>query len=392
MKKNFYFFVVLIIILVISCDDIYAKEKGEQYFFDYSSNYDALFTALCNSFVNCSVQCGGQTYTGNADTVKGMCENNVEKFTIARKYKNFSEFRDEIQNIDCEGQTCFNFVKNKYCKNKPNDKICKKLNSEKNNAVVTDNGVSCPINFTPYLKQKEYVINFGYKPSENKLYPSFTNSETSKFFIIERDDNYMYGLDQKFNFYSKGSDYKTDSKKFIDYIKNSDGKCPKAKFCLENINQIDGYYVWWLEMESCDTSKYSGIEQDIYQGADSGTKLTKSKTDWGNKLFKDKNMLTISSCKELLGGENSTELVDLLKNIVTVVKVLIPLILISLGTLDFAKAVFSNEDTMKKCQKKFIQRIIIAIVIFLIPSLLKVLLTLANSAWGNISSDLCGIL
>ena len=41
--------------------------------------------------------------------------------------------------------------------------------------------------------------------------------------------------------------------------------------------------------------------------------------------------------------------------------------LLSSNKLDFAKAIFSgNEDGMKKAQAKFIKRVIIAVVIFLI--------------------------
>ena len=47
---------------------------------------------------------------------------------------------------------------------------------------------------------------------------------------------------------------------------------------------------------------------------------------------------------------------------------------------------------MKKAQSKFIKRIIIAAMIFLIPVLLGFILKVANSVWGNIGTDICGIL
>ena len=67
--------------------------------------------------------------------------------------------------------------------------------------------------------------------------------------------------------------------------------------------------------------------------------------------------------------------------------------LLALGSLDFAQAVFaSNEDGVKKAQSKFIKRLVIAVVIFLIPSFLGVILRIANSIWGNIDPTFCGIL
>jgi hypothetical protein len=83
----------------------------------------------------------------------------------------------------------------------------------------------------------------------------------------------------------------------------------------------------------------------------------------------------------------------MVRSIITITKIAIPILLIGLGVADFTKAVFSNsEDNMKKTQEKFIKRVLIGICIFLIPTLLQFVLTIANSVWGNISVDLCGIL
>ncbi len=99
----------------------------------------------------------------------------------------------------------------------------------------------------------------------------------------------------------------------------------------------------------------------------------------------------IKSCEELFAG--SEKILDILKTIVTVVKVLVPIILIVLGVLDFAQAVFAqSEDNIKKSQQKFIKRLIIALGIFLIPSVLKVILSIAHSIWPVVDATLCGII
>ena len=86
-------------------------------------------------------------------------------------------------------------------------------------------------------------------------------------------------------------------------------------------------------------------------------------------------------------------MLKILHDAVNLVKILVPLILIALGIVDFAKAVFgSKEDDMKKSASRFIKRVIIAIVIFFIPSFLNVILTIAHSIWGNIDPSLCGII
>lgn len=55
---------------------------------------------------------------------------------------------------------------------------------------------------------------------------------------------------------------------------------------------------------------------------------------------------------------------------VFVIQVIVPILLIIWGMLDFAKGIIGqDEDKIKSGQKKFIQRLIAAIIVFLIVSL-----------------------
>ena len=64
-----------------------------------------------------------------------------------------------------------------------------------------------------------------------------------------------------------------------------------------------------------------------------------------------------------------------------VAKIIIPLILIILGSIDFAKAtISSDEKAPKDAIMALARRIIIAIIIFLIPTILNFLLSLVNGA------------
>ena len=101
--------------------------------------------------------------------------------------------------------------------------------------------------------------------------------------------------------------------------------------------------------------------------------------------------ITISSCEDLFKGAD--DLLDLIKSGITIVKIAVPLILIVMGTMDFAQAIFaSSEDGIKKAQSKFTKRVIIAVVIFLIPSVLKAILSIAHSIWPIVDATLCGII
>ena len=64
-------------------------------------------------------------------------------------------------------------------------------------------------------------------------------------------------------------------------------------------------------------------------------------------------------------------------------RILVPLAVLALGIIDFAKAVFvSKEDDMKKTQQTFIKRLIVAVAIFFIPTFVNLLLDVANTVWG----------
>lgn len=94
------------------------------------------------------------------------------------------------------------------------------------------------------------------------------------------------------------------------------------------------------------------------------------------------------TCEEILGDG----LVSALQKIYTLLKIGIPLVLFALAIVDVVQAIFSgSEDKMKKAQGKLMKRVIIAVVIFLIPTILGLVLNIANNIWPQIDNSLCGI-
>lgn len=69
---------------------------------------------------------------------------------------------------------------------------------------------------------------------------------------------------------------------------------------------------------------------------------------------------------------------------VTILKIVVPIILIVFGILDISKAVMANDEKeMKEAQKKFIKRIVYAVVIFFIVALVQFLFTRLAKADSN---------
>lgn len=105
------------------------------------------------------------------------------------------------------------------------------------------------------------------------------------------------------------------------------------------------------------------------------------------KMAKNKGLSFIYDCESLLGSD----LINKINSYLDIIKIIIPLILIGFGVIDFTKAIFSGEENMKKAQKNFMTRIFISILIFLTPTLVNLILKLANIVWQNISPNSCGL-
>lgn len=92
----------------------------------------------------------------------------------------------------------------------------------------------------------------------------------------------------------------------------------------------------------------------------------------------------IAACKGL------DDVVNLLKNVVTLFQWGIPMVLIIFGLIDLGKAVVAGkEDEMKKAQGALIRRFIYAIAAFLIVTLVTFAMGLVGSTdwekcWGSV--------
>ena len=101
-----------------------------------------------------------------------------------------------------------------------------------------------------------------------------------------------------------------------------------------------------------------------------------------------KKLLENQTCKDVIGDTG----VWILKFLMTFLKIVVSIILLLMGTLDFAKAVFAQDESeIKKQQTKFIKRLVIALIIFLIPSILRTVFKIGHMVWPVIDDSMCGI-
>lgn len=91
------------------------------------------------------------------------------------------------------------------------------------------------------------------------------------------------------------------------------------------------------------------------------------------------------NCDGIFGDKNNPEsLRYLLDEIMQYPRYIVPIIVIGLGMVDFAKAVIaSKEDEMKKAQSTFIKRCFIGVCVFLIPVLVDIIMYIADIVWNG---------
>lgn len=84
-------------------------------------------------------------------------------------------------------------------------------------------------------------------------------------------------------------------------------------------------------------------------------------------------------------------IVSAIKFVFTLIQWAIPLVLIVLGTIDMFKAMASGDEKVtKEAQKKFIKRLIYAVVAFLIPFIISLVFTFVGQMINNDAAQSAG--
>lgn len=218
---------------------------------------------------------------------------------------------------------------------------------------------------------------------------SVTSSITSCLVYSE-----LLGISEIADLSYKSNSFKTNENFLVDIIYSS------VKEELKEILQSKGYKINLVDVSS-DLNKYTElfytaalyINTQIKRNNISLTETQQKKVE--NIINNFKNMVEtrelgiypVTDCDTLLGDD----LINKIKSYVNIIKIAVPIILLAFGIFDFTKAIFVGEDEMEKAKKRFIKRIFIAILIFITPTIINLLLQIANKVWTVVSPDSCGI-
>lgn len=133
--------------------------------------------------------------------------------------------------------------------------------------------------------------------------------------------------------------------------------------------------------------KYSKYADNYKNGSQitADTFFTEFKADGLIEYDNSKGEYTCADMNVIFGNKNDPESIRYMVNqILGYVRIIVPILIILLGTLDFAKAVLAGkEDNMRKAQSTFIKRVIAGVVVFFIPTLVDIIMGLADIVWAG---------
>lgn len=109
--------------------------------------------------------------------------------------------------------------------------------------------------------------------------------------------------------------------------------------------------------------------------------------DWMNDYNQDDQ--DCEGSNSILGDPNDEDSVAwLLQQVLNYIKIIGPILVVILSSIDFAQVIIkSDDDAMKKAQKKLITRLLLAACLFFIPTLVQVMLDI----FGITSASTCGL-
>lgn len=113
-----------------------------------------------------------------------------------------------------------------------------------------------------------------------------------------------------------------------------------------------------------DVGPSAGDEEPDIGGSDGGvTQITPATT----------------SCSSLFEGIDEE-----LQKVFDAIRIVVPILIVVLSSLDFAKAIFGGgDDEVKKAQGKLIKRLIVAFVFFLLPTLMNFMLGIIDGIYSG---------
>lgn len=143
----------------------------------------------------------------------------------------------------------------------------------------------------------------------------------------------------------------------------------------------------------------NNITTYIYKIVDQGTEVDEDRSGATTDEDKDAEYLDdfdlkdynkTQSCTQIFGSPTDKESIAyLIQKLLNYIKIAGPILVILLSSIDFVKVIWTSDDeNMKKAQQKLGKRLVAAVLLFLLPTLIGLMFNLINN---SITDPTCGI-
>ena len=232
---------------------------------------------------------------------------------------------------------------------------------------------------------KIYAAECYYSSSDNKVLLSY-DTDKEKFTIEKRGSIEVASVGTKEPLINNGKD-KKDSKTGLTINAVSSG-CPNYIVYRHNSKFLGSDGVFGFSNYS-EAQQFQSASGDINKMS-AWILNTTTQANFQTSL-QAKNDTDVS-CDGIFGSKNDPDSLRYLFNeILQYPRIIVPILVILFGIMDFAKAVIaSKEDEMKKAQSTFVKRVIIGVAFFFIPILMNIIMFLADLVWNGMYPT-CGL-
>ena len=150
----------------------------------------------------------------------------------------------------------------------------------------------------------------------------------------------------------------------------------------------DGHYRAWAtenlsEAQKAQNNINAGGYLGYYGAPATSDKYFQEWVDAGLIKYNKDEAVTCTTYEAIFGSKDDPESIRyMVDEVLIYVRIIVPILIIVLGMVDFGKAVLANkEDTMKKAQLDFAKRVFIGVAVFFVPVLVDLVMDLADILW-----------
>lgn len=222
--------------------------------------------------------------------------------------------------------------------------------------------------YKDYINNNEFcVYNLPLNSYDNSYIIYSLNKNAILFFQDNGNKKFTLGLNTSKN----GNDFLNTSS-IYSFVSSTHNSCP---------SEIYHYY-----HDAGASGKYYLLRDE--KSAEDGVELK-----YTFKLYNKYDMPDFDNDQKNIGCEIfSEELRNIINEIMSYIRIGVPLLLIILIAVDFGKASFANDEkVLVKSKKNAITRIIIAVIIFFVPTILNLIFNIANDVWADAHYEICVI-